>query len=320
MSFAALRSLLSAAVTVGALGVADVARAEESALPVLGGAPFRLGIVATDRRAADRIEPFRRRLEIALDRNVEIVSTGSGLALARALAEAKVDYAMLSGTAYATAWRLCGCVAPIAVPRSVDGTAGYHAAVVVRASSSIATVKDLKSRTLAVAEETSVAGRMLPLAELASAGVPSTDLAKLVPTAGPAAALALLTDGKVDAAVVWSTLEGSEAGGYSRGTLADAVAKGRLAMSDYRIVWSSSLIAHPPHVIRSSLAEPVKARLRDVLDDLPERDPDAYDAVAGSFGGGFVPVGHAAYVNLLPLVTPPEAAEPTPAEPVKPKT
>lgn len=308
MATSAPRFLFAGLAVAVAAVAACPAAAGDGSFTTVGNPALRFGVVGDRAKAmADRIEPFRHRLEITLDADVEVVPFASGRSLIDAFAAGKIDYAVLSGTAYATTWQLCACVEPIAVPRAADGTAGVHALVVARAAGSIERVDQLKGRTLAVAGETSVAGRLLPLAELAAAGVATGDLARLIPTSGPDTALGLLVDGKADAAVVWASGEGGD-DLTDRGTLAEAIRKGRVALADLRVVWTSSLIAHPPHVVRSALPEAVKTRIRGMLEDLQDRDPDAYDAVAGAYGGGFVPVGQAAYRNLLPLVTP--AAKP----------
>jgi phosphonate transport system substrate-binding protein len=128
---------------------------------------------------------------------------------------------------------------------------------------------------------------------------------------GPRAAVRAALDGRADAAVAWSTLEGDVAEGYGRGTLHDMVAGGELAMTGARVLWASPVLPHGPHAVRSELAEGTKRRLRDMLVDLDEVDPDAYDAVEPVLTGGFLRVGHAAYAPFVDLVTPrPTAPEP----------
>lgn len=274
---------------------------------------LRLGIVAATRPewAIDRIEPFRRRMADTLAGNVAAIAFPDERRLIDALAAGRVDYARLSATGYATAWALCGCVEPLAAPRAADGTAGYHAVIVTRTGSPLKASGDLAGRTLAISSGNALATRRLPLLLLGREGLTDDRAPKLLEVEGPRAALHAVLDGKADAAVVWSTLEGDPTDGWGRGTLHDLVTEGKLSMSDVRVIWSSPTLPHGPQVVRSSLDEGRKRRLRDMLLDLDEIDPDAYDAIEPVHPGGFLRIGHAAYADWSKLVT--RGSAPTPA-------
>jgi len=283
---------------------------------------LRLGLVAAYRPelAIDRLEPFRRRLADTLAASVTTATFTDERRLIDALAAGRIDYARLSATGYATAWVLCGCVEPLAAPRAGDGTAGYHAAIVTRTGSSLKTPADLAGRTLAISSGNGLATRRLPLLLLAREGLVGDRAPVLREVDGPTAALRAVLADKADAAVVWSTLEGDPTEGWGRGTLHDLAAKGELSMADVRVLWSSPTLPHGPQVVRASLDEGRKRRLRDMLLDLDEVDPDAYEAIEPVYSGGFLRIGHAAYDTWLKLVTrdavpPPAAAPPPPAEP-----
>lgn len=280
------------------------ARAEGSVVVIPG---IRIGVVGGERLAAAsaRLEPFRKRMAAEIGTSVEIVPLKDGLTLIDAIATKRVDYAVLSASAYAAAWRVCGCVEPAAAPRSLDGTGSYRSVLLVRSGAAAGRIEDLKGAAVAAADAASVAGRLVPFAELAASGFdPREHFGRVETASGPEAAVRLLVAGKVDAAFAWSSLEGDAATGYSRGTLHDMVERGRLDMAAVRIVWRSNPIPHGPHAIRTDLSPYVKTRIRETLLRLRDDDPDAYEAVEPAFGGGFAPVAHADYAALLALVTP----------------
>lgn len=267
---------------------------------------LRLGIVAAGRAgdAADRVEPFRLRLADTLGVEVRTQRYGDERALVEAFAAGRVDYAPLSASGYAMAWRLCGCVEPLAAPRAADASAGWRIVVVVPTGSPVETLAGLRGRSLGVSGEASIGGRRLALRLLEQQGVKGDAAPRLETFDGPRRAVKAVVDRRVDAAIAWSSLEGDVAEGYGRGTLHDMVAEGELVMTDVRVIWSSAVLPHGPHTVRADLGEGQKRRLRDMLVDLDEVDPDAYDAIEPIYSGGFLRVGHPAYAPFVDLVTP----------------
>lgn len=260
--------------------------------------------------SADRYEPFRAALASELGTNVDVTVFRTGQDLIDAAQQRRIDYGIYTASTYAAAWRQCGCIEPLAVPRSTDGSAGIRSILLVRNDSGFKAPADLKGKVLAAPPAPSIAGRLVPFAEWKASGIdPETLFARIDPVAGPEAAVAALLDRSADAAVAWSTLEGDPADGYDRGTVHDLVARGLVDTHAIRLIWKSGLIPNGPHAVNSDLAPGVKSRLRTFLIDLVDTHPDAYDAIEPNFGGGFVPIGHAAFLPLLRLVTP-EGADP----------
>jgi phosphonate transport system substrate-binding protein len=269
---------------------------------------LRIGAVESSqfRPLSGRLEPFRVYLADHLEIPVEIQTFRNGADLVEAAAHRRIDYALFSGATYAAAWRSCGCMEPLAAPKSIDGTAGVRAILVVRGDSPYRTLDDLKGKVLAASNPRSIAGRLVPFNEMASEGSdPNTLFQRIETAAGPEAAVLQMIDRKVDAALAWSTLEGEADEGYDRGALHALVGRHLLDMHQIRIIWRSGLIPNGPHAVRDDLPLSLKNRLRDILLDLIDNAPEAYDAVEPDFGGGFVPIGHSTYLPLLRLVTPP---------------
>ena len=300
--------------------VASPAGAEDvSTTQVRRARPLRLGILADGLPAAaiDRVEPFRLRLAETLGVDVGTRTFPDERALVEAFAAGRVDYAPLTASGYAMAWRLCGCVEPLAAPRAHDGSTGWRVVVVVPTGSPAEKLPDLTGRRLGVSGETSIGGRRLALRLLEhQAAVAGNSSPHLEVFDNPRAAVKAVVERRIDAAVAWSTLEGDVAEGYGRGTLRDMVAAGELSMTDVRVLWASTVMPHGPHTVRVDLAEGPKRRMRDMLVDLDEVDPDAYDAIEPVHAGGFLRIGHAAYAPFVDLVTPREPrAEPAQGRP-----
>lgn len=275
--------------------------------------PFRLGIVATSRPAAEveRVDPFRRELARVLDGEVSVTPFEDETALIGALVAGRIDYAPLSAMGYATAARLCGCVEPLAAPRDADRAPGWFAVVVVAAGGDVAKIGDLAGRRLAITEGDAIGTRRLPLMLLERTGLSGDDAVHLVETRGPSEALRALLDGRADAAVVWSSLDGDPQTGWSRGTIADFVARGEIAATQIKVVWTSPILPLGPHTVKADLDEARKRRLREMLIEL-DADPDVSEAIEPVHTGGFVRVGAPAYRPFVDLLTPPGEPEGTP--------
>jgi phosphonate transport system substrate-binding protein len=311
-----LRLTLAAALAVTA--VTSAGAEDVSTTRVRHARPLRLGVLADGLPAAaiDRVEPFRLRLAETLGVDVGTRTFADERALIEAFAAGRVDYAPLTASGYAMVWRLCGCVEPLAAPRAHDGSTGWRIVVVVPTGSATEKLPDLAGKSLGVSGEASIGGRRLALRLLEQQAAAGAAPPRLEVFDNPRAAVKAVLDRQIDAAVAWSTLEGDVAEGYGRGTLHDMVAAGELAMTDVRVLWASSVMPHGPHTVRADLAEGPKRRMRDMLVDLDEVDPDAYDAIEPVHAGGFLRIGHAAYAPFVDLVTPREpAAEPVPTAP-----
>lgn len=291
------RRIMAAALLIGLLGPA-AARAAEADIPSL----LRLGIVSASvgrlsgLPASDRLEPFRRRLAAAVQKPVQILPLADGRALVAALVAKRIDYAILSASAYAAAEATCHCLEPLAVPRAGDGATGWRAAIVVRGDAAGQTLADLKGKTLALPPAPAFAGRNYALAALAKDGLAEDGFRAEVTSGAEDAARAVL-DGRADAALIWISATATP-GAPTRGPLATLAAARLLPPEGLRPIWQSATIPHGPHVVRAALPAEWRARLRDTLIRLHSEDPAAYDAVEPEYGGGFAGIDRAAFDGL----------------------
>jgi len=275
---------------------------------------LRIGTVAPHGAAYDiaRLEPFRAYLQDRLGLPVEIVAMAGYDALIDAQLSARVQYAILSASAFATAETLCACVEPIALPSAFDGSRGFHSVLVAHAGGAIAGLADARGKRLALTGTNSIAGRLVPLAALKAKGIdPKTYFSSVVTAPDPEQAITMLFTDEADLAAGWSSLNGDAASGYSFGVFTRMVAAGALSMNRLKIVWKSPLIPFGPHTVRKDLPDAAKARISTALMAMGKDAPDALDAVDDSSigGGGFVPATAGDYSVIKDLVTAAQATD-----------
>ena len=288
-----------------AFGASAALAAWRDDIPVL-----RVGVLG-DSDAAYRLamlEPFRIYLQDKTGIPVEIIAAPTYDALIDAQAGGRVDYAIYSATAYATAVVKCECVEAFAAPVAADGALGFYAIFVSRSGDSIADLAGARGKRLGLGPVDSVAGSLVPLRALAAAGIdPESYFLSVTEHPTPEEAVMALLRGEVDLAAAWSSLTGSASLGYSFGTLNRMVAEGKLAMDRVKVVWQSRLIPFGPHALRTTLPEELKDILSGALLSMAREDPEALDAVdrLGFGGGGFATPDASLYAVVIDLVTPP---------------
>ncbi|MCA1300803.1 phosphate/phosphite/phosphonate ABC transporter substrate-binding protein [Stappia indica] len=259
-------------------------------LPVL-----RVGLVL-DPSAGDFTiaEPFRAALEAGLRIPVMLIAYRDLPHLQRAIIRGEVDYAPLSASAYADAWRRCACLEPLLAPRGEDGATGWHAVALVAAEAPYRDLADLAGARLATSGPGSTAGYRVPFAALREEGRdPETYFEQITAYDGPVAAAMAVLAGKVDVSFGWLPLGGDDP--PTRGTLQD-VAKERGGASGLRVVWSSGAIGNAPHTIRLGVPVAIRERIAEVLLAPPAPGEAAPLAISPH---GFVPVAQADYAPVL---------------------
>lgn len=296
-----LRLLVRTVLTAGILMLAPAADAAADWRDELGA--FRVGILASGDIPASmaHAEPFRLALEEALGVTVEIFAARDYPTLVDATASARIEYSVLSATAYAAAWDRCQCVEPLVVARSGDGTDGFRQVIVTRIGGPSGTA-NLSGKRIAAIRSASFGGLDVAYKELRTQGVDleaGAGNVEYFPTGEEA--IAALRAGEVDALIGWSSMTGDPAQGYSRGTLR-RIADLEGDASGYRIAWQSSPIPHRMHAIRKNLPGEAKTQLRNLLTAMFDNDPVAYDSVEPVFGGGFVVARQGQFDALAVLV------------------
>ena len=253
---------------------------------------FRIGFLAdpgTDRNVAGLSE-IRRAYELALGMPVTIFVAKDYPALIDAHATARIDYAVYSATAYATAQRLCSCVEPIAARQGPGRDLGIRAVLMMR-KSAVAQSESLDGVKVAVAQGDSIAGSILPAMALSGQegphGIASGQM-KIV--RDDSDAIEMYLNGTVDGLFGWA-LSGAGANlSTDSGTFSVLVARGADA-DDLEVRWMSDLLRHGPHSVRSNLDKEAKGILAEFLTGLHDNKPDVLELLTGSEDARFTVVG-----------------------------
>ncbi|WP_436170717.1 phosphate/phosphite/phosphonate ABC transporter substrate-binding protein [Mesorhizobium sp. LjNodule214] len=278
---------------------------------------FRIGIVAE--AGGGNTVPGLALLTDAytkgLGMKVEFVVARDYAALIEAQASGRIEYAVYSATAYATASRRCGCVEPLVAPVDADGAIGIRSVLVTR-DGKVPDLAAMASHRIAMAPSDSIGGSLMPLAGLKADGVElSEDAPYLVHAASAAAAEAMLIDGQADALFGWekamadgqpAVLDGQSAVLDDRlaepaGTVARLEAAG-LPKSELQLVWTSGLLRYGPHAVRSDLDPEAKRRLTVFLTNLKSMTPDVYDLLEAAHSGGFAIASSKDYAMAAAIV------------------
>jgi phosphonate transport system substrate-binding protein len=249
---------------------------------------FRVAIAADGNAAlaAARAEPFRLALEKALSMPVEIVTARDYGALIEAAGRSRIEYAVMSSTAFAALVASCECMEPLVLASSGDGTYSFEALLIVRGDGPTA-VDGLKGRKIGVVGGRTVGAPMVALHEIRSAGLGTEGgEAEIVTLDSASDAVEALGRSAVDAILGWGAV-GATGGNETSGTQRMIAARAGGAFP-YRILWRSTPIPYRVHAVRRDIPGEAKTILRSTVTSMFGSDPVAYDAIEPFFGGGFV--------------------------------
>ena len=264
---------------------------------------FRVGVVAepgagnTIAGLAELNDAFTK----ALGLKVEFFVARNYAALIDAQASSRIEYAIYSASAYASAYRRCECIEPLVAPTGEDGSIGIRSVLITK-DGRMRSAEDLAGRRIALLPGDSIAGHQLPLAAFQPAGKPlSGEETFFVKAESAESAEAMLAEGSVDAVFGWMPAARPGAPDIEGGTMARLEASGidRAALG---IVWRSDILRYGPHAVSSSLDPEPKRRLTDFLTRLREADPDMYKRLETRHLGGFVTASQSDYTSALDLV------------------
>jgi phosphonate transport system substrate-binding protein len=155
---------------------------------------------------------------------------------------------------------------------------------------------------MAWSDPNSASGYLIPRAELRAAGItPETFFGRTGFAGGHDQALVAVLQKQYDAGVCWSSGQGDESKGYSRGVLTAAVEKGLLNMKDIRVIWRSRPIQNGPVVVRADLPASFKRDMVDFHLALPAAHPEIHKAVERGSAIGWLPTKHEDYAVFVDM-------------------
>ena len=264
---------------------------------------FRIGIVA-EPGGGNTVPGLARLTEAytnALGMKVEFVVARDYATLIEAQASGRVQYAIYSALAYATASERCGCVEPLVAPVDADGAVGIRSVLVTR-DGRLPDLASIAAHRIAIAPVDNVGGALLPLTELSAGGVEIAEGSPFLARAATAtAAETMLGDGGADGLLGWEPADADGRPTNSGGTVARLEAAG-IPKASLRVLWTSGLLRYGPHAVRSDLDPEAKRRLTVFLTNLRSQTPDVYDLLEATHSGGFVPAASKDYTMALAIV------------------
>lgn len=264
---------------------------------------FRVGVVGepgagnTIAGLAELNDAFTK----ALGLKVEFFVARSYAALIDAQASSRIEYAIYSASAYASAYRRCECIEPLVAPTGVDGSIGIRSVLIAK-DGRLSSPADVAGRRIALLPADSIAGHLLPLAAFRPAGKPLSGAEDFFVQADSAeAAEAMLVRGDVDAIFGWIPAAPAGAPEIEGGTLARLEAAGadRAALA---VVWRSDVLRYGPHAVSSDLDPEPKRRLTAFLTGLKEADPEMYERLELHYLGGFTAASRMDYEAAIDMV------------------
>ncbi len=270
---------------------------------------FKIGIVGNGKPVATyrRAGPFRESLPQVLDMPAEVYIARDYDALIDAQIDNKVQYGIYSTGSFAAAWARCKCLTPVAAAKLASGVAQYFS-VLVADGNKYSSINQMKGKRVAITSKQSLTGYIIPKRELdgkvlAFGDNPvASDATTIVETGSTAASKKALLSGEVDGIFGWSTMNGSEATGYSAGTLTDLYAGSDNFGNMYKAIWQSRPIANGPHAVSNSVPEDIREIILVFLRDLFNKNPLAYDSIERYRGGGFTKVTLSDYQPMIDLI------------------
>jgi phosphonate transport system substrate-binding protein len=253
---------------------------------------FRIGLLGGE-NTQDRLkryDGFRSLLELKLGIPIKMFPSADYAGVMQGLAAGQLDATEFSPSAFAGTWLDCHCVEPIVVPQEKDGSIFYIAAMVVRKDSDINSIDDMKGHSLAFTDPNSASGYLIPSATLRAKGIDLTDgkyFSRVGFSGGHEQGVVAVLNRQYDACVVWTSGQGDQATGFTRGVLRSMVDKAMLKMADVNIIWRSNKVPNGPWAVRSALPEGLKQAFRAFMHDLPVSHKDVYDAIEQGTGVGY---------------------------------
>ncbi len=266
---------------------------------------FRIGILGGENEA-DRLRNFQclvDKLPAAIGvEKVSLFPAADYDGVIQGLLGGTLDFAELGASGYAKTYLAkADAVEPIFTTVQTDGSMGYHSVMVARKDSGITKLEDMEGKKLGFADPDSTSGYLVPTVTLPEAvGAPVKEFFGETGFGGGHENLVLeVLKGTFDAGTTWASGVGEFKDGYSSGNLRKMVDKGILNMDDLVELWKSPLIPNGPIVLRTSMEDGMKAKVKDFFAKLPESDPACFAAIEGGEFKGYAEVNVDFYKPII---------------------
>lgn len=252
---------------------------------------FRIGMLAdpgADRMVAG-LQDIKDAYATALGMPVQIFVARDYAALIDAHATGRIEYAIYSATAFATAQRLCTCVDPLVAPEGQQGDLGVRSILLVR-KSNLDADGTLSGLRIAMPDDDSITGSIIPtLAMERQGGLRGMDPDDLVTASSETEAEQMFLQGKVDGFFGWRSSAENNNPPTASGSLQRLMKAGG-DVAEIDIPWQSELLRYGPHALRTGIDQEAKSLLVTFLVDLAGKRPDVYEMLVGPAYSSLVPV------------------------------
>ena len=266
---------------------------------------FRIGILGGENEA-DRLKSYQCLVDqLPAVLGVEKVSLFPAAdydGVIQGLLGGTLDYAELGASGFAKIYLAdAKAVSPIVTTVQTDGSMGYYSIMVARKDSGMTKIEDMKGKKLGFADPDSTSGYLVPTVTLPEAfGMPVKEFVAETGFGGGHENLVLeVVKGTFDAGTTWGSGVGEFKDGYTSGNLRKMVDKGILNMDDLVELWKSPLIPNGPLVVRNTLPEETKAKMKDYLLKLPETDAACFTAISSGENKGYAEVNVDFYKPII---------------------
>lgn len=258
-----------------------------------------LGVI-TSENEADRIaryKPVREYLERELGVSIKWRTATDYAGIIEGVKAGKIEIARFGPASYAKAWMVTGGkVVPMVGELDKNGNFGYHAVVVVRADSPYQSIDDLKGKKLAFADPNSTSGHQAPRFFMTEAGYdPDAFFGETGFSGSHENSVMAMLNGTYDAAATWWRDE-------TRSNPKRMEEKGMIEPGQWRVVWKSPKLPASPWAMSTNLPEDMRMQVQDVLYNMKDKDPHAWQSLTDGKASGYRKVTHEDYEGIVRMI------------------
>ena len=205
--------------------------------------------------------PLTNYLSESLERNVELVVVDDYSNLADKLMRGEIQMAALSSSSYVRAHERNPELKPLAMPVRKGGNTNYEGYILVRKTSDIHTLEDLRGKVFCYVNPTSTSGYLYPRAVIRQAGLdPDADFSATRFGGDHLQTLKALHKGACDGAATYAT-------NWHEGGKHD------MPPQDFRPIATTDRIPDDAYVLAPNVNAEVSARVEKALIDLKPGSP-----------------------------------------------
>ena len=166
----------------------------------------------------------------------------------------------------------------------------------VRTDSPYKTIDDLKGKKLAFADPNSTSGHQAPRFFMTEAGYdPDAFFGETGFSGSHENSVMAMLNGTYDAAATWWRDE-------TRSNPKRMEEKGMIEPGQWRVVWKSPKLPASPWAMSTNLPEDMRMQVQDVLYNMKDKDPHAWQSLTDGKASGYRKVTHEDYEGIVRMI------------------